>query len=330
MDNLTHTLVGAALGQAGLKRRSGLAMPALMIAANIPEVDIVCALAGQGLSGRRGWTHGPVGLVVLPLLLTGALILFDRRQARRGTRPDARPVVRPGALLAISYVGALSHPLLDLMNNWGIRLLMPFSERWFYGDTLFIADPWIWSCLAVGIWLSRRREAGGRSAVAVPAGVSLAITILYSAAMSAGGRVAEARAADAFHARHGEDPQRVLASPVFADPFRRQIIIQSGDRYVFGEVNFLARTQVSLGTPLATGLSDPAVADAQKQDSAAADFLYWSRFPIADVRRALGAAIVHLGDARFGQKPGSGPIGAVVTIPDRLDRGGDATSPKPR
>jgi len=29
MDNLTHSLVGAVLGQAGLKRTTGLAMPAL-------------------------------------------------------------------------------------------------------------------------------------------------------------------------------------------------------------------------------------------------------------------------------------------------------------
>ncbi len=24
------------------------------------------------------------------------------------------------------------------------RLLMPFNDTWFYGDTLFIIDPWVW------------------------------------------------------------------------------------------------------------------------------------------------------------------------------------------
>lgn len=39
LDNLTHSLVGALLGQTGLKRRTRLAMPALVIGANLPDVD---------------------------------------------------------------------------------------------------------------------------------------------------------------------------------------------------------------------------------------------------------------------------------------------------
>ncbi len=42
MDNLTHSLVGALLGQAGLKKKTGLAMPALVIGANLPDVDAAC------------------------------------------------------------------------------------------------------------------------------------------------------------------------------------------------------------------------------------------------------------------------------------------------
>ncbi|HCH94158.1 MAG TPA: metal-dependent hydrolase, partial [Erythrobacter sp.] len=42
MDNLTHSLVGALIGQAGLKRKTGLAMPALIIGANLPDVDAAC------------------------------------------------------------------------------------------------------------------------------------------------------------------------------------------------------------------------------------------------------------------------------------------------
>ena len=37
MDNLTHSLVGALIGQAGLKRKTGLAMPPLILGANLPE-----------------------------------------------------------------------------------------------------------------------------------------------------------------------------------------------------------------------------------------------------------------------------------------------------
>ena len=56
MDNLTHSLVGALVGQMGLKRKTGLAMPTLITAANIPDIDVVATLLGghQHLALRRG------------------------------------------------------------------------------------------------------------------------------------------------------------------------------------------------------------------------------------------------------------------------------------
>src|SRR3546814_6771818 len=75
MDNLTHSLAGAMLGQMGLKRRTGLAMPTLILAANLPDIDAGCALYGiESLAMRRGLTHGPIALLVLPLLLWAAML----------------------------------------------------------------------------------------------------------------------------------------------------------------------------------------------------------------------------------------------------------------
>ena len=42
MDNLTHSLAGAVLGQMGLKEKTGLAMPTLILAANLPDIDAAC------------------------------------------------------------------------------------------------------------------------------------------------------------------------------------------------------------------------------------------------------------------------------------------------
>ena len=79
MDNLTHSLAGAVLGQMGLKRRTGLAMPALIIGANLPDIDAIATVFGtQSLAMRRGLTHGPIALLILPVLLTGALLLWAR------------------------------------------------------------------------------------------------------------------------------------------------------------------------------------------------------------------------------------------------------------
>ena len=36
---------------------------------------------------------------------------------------------------------------MDWTNNYGVRPLLPWSGRWFYGDLVFIADPYIWLVL---------------------------------------------------------------------------------------------------------------------------------------------------------------------------------------
>lgn len=317
VDNLTHTLVGAALGYAGLNRRTGLAMPALMVAANLPDIDVACGLFGEGLSGRRGWTHGPVGLLVLPAMLALVLAWYDRWQERTGRRPPSRAPVQLKALMLLSYIGAISHPVLDLMNSWGIRLLMPFSERWFYGDALFIADPWIWLALGGGIWLSRQRARREASAVATPAIASLLAVTLYSSAMALAGRAAENRVALQLTEMGLGAPQRVLANPVFANPFRRQIIVQLGDRYGFGDFHWLRSPQLTLDRSLVpTNMDAAAIPLSARQDRAVVDFLYWARYPFADIRPVPGRVKVALGDARFGNSPDAGLIGVTTTIPE--------------
>jgi len=88
MDNVCHTLVGAALGEAGLKRGSRWGAAALMISANIPDLDVlVFATDTPSVSFRRGWTHGILAQLALPVLLTAAFwLLNQRRPPRRGLR----------------------------------------------------------------------------------------------------------------------------------------------------------------------------------------------------------------------------------------------------
>jgi inner membrane protein len=153
MEPLAHTLAGACLAESGLKRLSPLASSTLIIAANLPDVDGACYLQGADLAFafRRGWTHGVLAMALLPVALTAAMMAIDRALSRRD---PGRPRARPLPLLALSAAGVLSHPFLDWLNNYGVRLLMPFSERWFYGDTLFIVDPWLWLILGGAVMLA--------------------------------------------------------------------------------------------------------------------------------------------------------------------------------
>ena len=163
MDPIAHSLVGASLSETQLRRLTTLATPTLVLAANAPDIDIISTALGQdfSLGFRRGWTHGVLAMAVLPLVLAALLGLADRVIATLTHRP---PKARAGPIIVLSYIGVLTHPLLDWLNTYGIRLLMPFDGRWFYGDGLFIIDPWVWLLMAAAVVLARTQSAMSQTA----------------------------------------------------------------------------------------------------------------------------------------------------------------------
>lgn len=143
MDPLAHTLIGATLAETGLKRLTPLGTATLVVAANAPDVDAVTYLIDGDLSLylRRGCSHGLLAEAVWPLALAGIMFVVDRLVRWRW---PTRTRLRIGPTILLAAIAGLTHPLLDWMNSYGIRLLMPLDGRWFYGDALFIIDPWLW------------------------------------------------------------------------------------------------------------------------------------------------------------------------------------------
>jgi inner membrane protein len=158
LDPIAHTLTGAALAAAGLRRATPLAGAALVIGANVPDIDVFASFAGdyEAIAFRRGWTHGVLALVLWPFVLAAVLLAWDR-YVRRRRNPDAAPA-RAGPLLGVAAIAVVTHPTLDWLNNYGLRWLMPFDGRWFYGDALFIVDPWVWLVLGGAAFLTFSRS----------------------------------------------------------------------------------------------------------------------------------------------------------------------------
>jgi inner membrane protein len=146
MDNLTHTLVGLTAAKAGLERLSPGATAVCLIAANAPDADIFAVFGGSWfyLKHHRGITHSIVGTLAIALLIPLLFYAGDRIIARLRARP---PRVRLRGLIIASLLLSASHPLMDWTNNYGLRPLLPWSGRWFYGDLVFIIDPWLWLSL---------------------------------------------------------------------------------------------------------------------------------------------------------------------------------------
>ncbi|MBF7011999.1 metal-dependent hydrolase [Novosphingobium resinovorum] len=294
MDNLTHSLVGWTLAETGLKHRTRKGLAACVLAANMPDIDVFFGRASWApLAMHRGFTHGLVGGVLLmPPLLAGLLWLFDRWQVLRGATFRSGLPMRFGWLLALCYLGALTHPLLDLQNTYAVQLLSPASGRWFHTDGLFIVSPWLLAMMGAGLWLARRWKSP-KPAVGALAGVIgfIALNIGISAVAWCAPRQKDS----AFN------PDRIFASPEPVLFWRRDMIWRQEGRISYGRYDPLRDPVglVSAEPSIADNMADPLARKAAFATPEVVKFLAWSQLPMARIERQGCSAVVTFGDARF-------------------------------
>lgn len=315
MDNFTHSLAGWALGQAGLKTKSRKGLAALVLGANMPDIDIFFGwVPWAPLAMHRGFTHSLIaGCIVMPPMLAGLLWLLDRWQVRRRVAFPSGLPMHFWWLLVLSYLGAFTHPLLDLQTSYAVQLLSPFDTRWFHTETLFIIDVWIWSVLSTAIWFSRRREkwggdwrrpaVAGLIAVCAYVGLNGVITIL-------------ARSAVTHEAPHAA-PDVLIAGEQPVLFWKRDMVWRQGGRIGRASYNpLIALGHVTDVQPMMPdNMENPLVRRAIATGPRVAAFLRWSIMPYAQIERGRCEATISIGDARFGMTMARGTLGRVVTLP---------------
>jgi inner membrane protein len=124
-----------------------------VLAANAPDSDVLVVIFGDRwdyLQNHRGITHSIAGVVFLAILLPLIFYGVDRLRSLVHRQP---PKTNLRGLLIASFIASATHPLLDWTNNYGIRLLLPWNPRWFYGDLVFIVDPFLWVVLGSAAFL---------------------------------------------------------------------------------------------------------------------------------------------------------------------------------
>jgi inner membrane protein len=158
MDPFTHTLVGMAAAKAGLERLSPLTTTVCVLAANSPDSDVVVGLTTDRwtyLHHHRGITHSIVGVIALALIVPTLVWLVERGWMRLRQR---QPTSRYRGLLLASAIVTATHPLMDWTNNYGVRPFLPWNGRWFYGDLVFIVDPFILLVVGGAAFLATRNR----------------------------------------------------------------------------------------------------------------------------------------------------------------------------
>ena len=256
---------------------------------------------------------------MLPILLAGAVVLFDRliRRLGRASLPSA---VAPRQVLLLAGISVFTHPILDTLNTYGVRWLMPFSQRWFYGDVLFIVDPWLWIVLAIGFVLSegraRNRRMAGRPTHA--ARVALVIAGGYIAAMVLTGWMAGRLAARELTALTGQRVEALMAGPAPLTPMVRNVVAAQGSVYRVAEFRWFRRPHLdpaSMRSYPRWRPSEPAVAAASETD-VGRRFLSWARFPVFETEPLPGGAtLVHMIDLRYARHPGAGFGTIAIQVP---------------
>jgi inner membrane protein len=154
VDNLTHSLAGLVVADAAIQLRArfhaskvaprGFREAALatgVLASNLPDLDFAYAGITAGKLGyllhHRGHTHTLLMVLPLSLVCVGVVALALRVRGLRLAASDHR------SLLGLAAGSGCLHMLMDFGNNYGVHPFWPLNNDWYYGDAIFIIEPWL-------------------------------------------------------------------------------------------------------------------------------------------------------------------------------------------
>jgi inner membrane protein len=302
MDNITHTLTGLALANAGLNRKTRFATAALLIGSNLPDMDVVWSM-GSGakyLEYHRGITHSILGAAVLAVLLFAILYFIGKRAS---PPKKSRPPFDARWMILVCLIGLEFHVLMDFTNAYGTRLFLPFNSHWYAWDIMFIFDPLLLAILiggfaVPGLFRLISEEVGARKpGFRRGTIVSLVLMVmLWGLRDVAHRRVVEQLDA---HTYGEENPIQVGAFPSPANPFEWTGVVETNSAFRIIQASALdGDVDVEHAKVLFKPESSPALEAAEKTRTAQI-FLDFARFPWANVQETNDGYEVSIRDLRF-------------------------------
>ncbi len=315
MDALTHTLFAVMLGRVGLNRLAPHSTALLVVAANLPDVDVLARAGGHAawLRYYRGPAHALLFLPVVALLAT----MLTRLVSRKG--------FSWWRAYCVALIGAVGSTLLDTATVQGDRLLWPFSNTWFGAGLMSSFDVWVWLILlgALAIpWFSRlvSSEMGARSSTGRGAAV-FALCLL--GAYGFGRYLLHQRALAVLDSRmyQNEIPLRTTALPTPYNPFR-WIGLVEGHGFIgrYADVNPAGEFDPGDGTIFYKPEAGGEIARARQTEAfrSVLVFVEWPLWTVSPVAEPEMGSEVRLIDLRFGTP--QDPAVSASAILDRDDR----------
>lgn len=276
----------------------------LIVAANLPDIDLVTGAWGNlaYLRYHRGITHSMVGVTVLGFFLAVIVFLIQRRSWRERGASSLPPSLLNICL--ICWVGTWSHLLLDFTNSYGVRLFMPFRDRWFAWDIEFIIDPVLLAILTCGLILPNlfkliSEEVGVREKRTGRGGALLVLVVIPMLWLV---RDVNHRSAierlSAFTFR-GQDPSAIYALPSPASPFRWNCVVETDRAYFALEVGPGFDVPRLNQAKIYYKPEDSDVLRAVRATRTAATFFDFARLPIYTIEKRGEDTVVTIRDLRF-------------------------------
>ncbi len=300
MDNLTHTLTGIVLSRAGFNRVVPRASLLLALASNAPDLDIIAGLDGSlaYLHHHRGWTHA---FAFAPIVALAPLPIWF--WLNRKNQPGSRQLL---VAWLLSIAGVVAHHLMDWLNVYGIRLLLPFRWDWLRLDLLYIVDAWVWLILLMAmIAPALTRLVYGEMGAKAGSGRGAAWAAILLLGFYFGLRwETHGRAVGQLESRlyGGMPPLQVAAVPGPINPLRWTGLVETARAWHVLEVDLTRPFDSESGETFYRPGLTRAVASV-RQTHTARQFLDFARFPVwRVVPSAEGAGVeeVTIHDIRFG------------------------------
>lgn len=261
-DNLTHSLFGYLIGIILIKKLKledkKWPMIAMIIAANLPDIDFAIRFFGAGfyLVHHRELSHSIIGIVVLSVILAAVFSKFKEKNFNK--------------YFIIGLAGTFSHLFLDIITSWGTQVLYPFNNIRYEFSLIPIIDVYVLAIFTIAAALihmnSEKREKIAKAALFI-----FFVFLLFKSGL-------KIYADDAVERLNGY--QDVSVMPSFSSPFKWRAIINEPEIYIindfdvsttgFGAFHFYPKE------------SDPLI-EKSKESLVVKQFREFSQFPYSSV-----------------------------------------------